>query len=473
VSVRPFSADPHDGRREPTSAMECHPGGTTESAASSPLGNLLLDAEPEVDVEQALAVARRLVECGIPVFVAEPATDAAGDWDHRGGTGKTGYWLPKAWQKKTAALSEVARWRPGMALCAVMGHGLDLLDLDPRNDGHTSHQELENDGVWPIMRGRAQSPSGWHEFVASMGVSSRDNVRPGFDVKAGTAGEGHGFAFIAPTVKLSKTTGLVTAYRWDAEPNLEGLEEDRSGERLADLIRALRRTGKARSRSSRLQLEDLPGGSPCQRMQQQVEAVRQPIADGSRHRRLLGPVLQLVRLAKSGHRGLGEALTAIKSDLLARVKADELGGVDDTEDQWGRLVQGALDRVFGDTPPPRYPCCSCVVPDFRVAMDDGSLFSSGKAGLSERAIMRYLLGRAERGGSFKVIESQRQIAEAVDHQQPTISRAAKRLETLGWVTRSRRRAPGTPDVWYLRLPTRTTTTSTTRPPVELFLGSPD
>jgi len=75
-----------------------------------------------------------------------------------------------------------------------------------------------------------------------MGVRSRDNVLRGIDIKAGDpTGDGRGFAFISPTRRRSKTTGELTPYLWVSTPDkLKDIGEDRSGDKLAELIRAVR-----------------------------------------------------------------------------------------------------------------------------------------------------------------------------------------------------------------------------------------
>lgn len=151
---------------------------------------------------QALDVARGLVRSGVPLFLARPLVGAP-----------TGYAPPKGWQLSTADPQVVDQWRPGLALCAVTGHGLDLVDIDPRSGGST-------DGVpMPEVYLTAQTPSGGtHHFVRSLGVPSLDGVFPGVDLKAGAAdGLGRGFAFIAPTVRASKVDGAERPYRWTGD----------------------------------------------------------------------------------------------------------------------------------------------------------------------------------------------------------------------------------------------------------------
>lgn len=176
----------------------------------------------------ALDVARQLVAAGIPVFIAQ--SDA---------TAKTGYRPPPRWERTVPDPDVVDRWQPGLALCAVMGCGLDLIDFDPRNGGDPAAL----DGMLPRVYGVAATPSGGaHAFIASLGVGSRDNVLPGVDVKGGTPeGLSRGFAFIAPTVRISVVTGEPVPYRWVQTPNLSALGAgDASGAQLTARIQELR-----------------------------------------------------------------------------------------------------------------------------------------------------------------------------------------------------------------------------------------
>jgi hypothetical protein len=175
-------------------------------------------------VQRDLDIAQDLAAAGIPVFVAYPDPDKPGE-----------YRPPKGWQNTTANPAYVGAWRPGRALCAVMGRGLDLVDIDPRNGGDPAALR----GLLPEVLGVAASPSGGeHRFVPSMGVRSRDGVLPGIDVKAGDPeGQGRGFAFIAPTVRVSKTTGERAAYRWVKPPDLTRLNGGGEDGRLATLVR--------------------------------------------------------------------------------------------------------------------------------------------------------------------------------------------------------------------------------------------
>lgn len=161
-----------------------------------------------VTPEQAadLEVARALIRIGVPMFLGRP--DA---------TRPTGFAEPLGWQRQPPDESVVDAWQPGWALCAVMGHALDLIDLDPRAGG-----ELPVVGPLSIL-GRADTPSGGqHLFVAPLGVRSRDGIWPGVDLKSGLPDvaeqEGRGYAFLAPTVRASKVDGVQRAYRWAKVP---------------------------------------------------------------------------------------------------------------------------------------------------------------------------------------------------------------------------------------------------------------
>jgi hypothetical protein len=87
----------------------------------------------------ALDVAGDLIQAGMPVFAAPPALDGAGNWDPHGGHNGCGYWLPPQWEQTFTSEGwlnpgdphlGLKAWRPGWAPCAVMGHRLDLVDVD-------------------------------------------------------------------------------------------------------------------------------------------------------------------------------------------------------------------------------------------------------------------------------------------------------------------------------------------------------
>jgi hypothetical protein len=330
-------------------------GNETEAIA----GNLaettrLFPIQSQATIKSDLDIARKLARWGVPLFLAQPDRDQHGQWRSGGGHGKTGYWLPKRWQFTKPDPAVVDKWKPGVALCAVMGWMVDLLDSDPHKGGDASRQELMDAGSWPRIWWQASTPSdGLHDFVATMGVSSRDNVKPGLDVKAGKAGEGHGFAFIAPTVKMSKTTREVRAYRWILPPTTMPTTGDDTVLAMAALVTQSHTTQKGSRKSATTisslpgRLEALPDEEPCQRMQTQADHVAKALTK-NRHQATLGPVIQLVRLGREGHRGLRRALTDLSQDFVSRVKDERAGGTVEAQQEWDRSMEGALKEVLGE-----------------------------------------------------------------------------------------------------------------------------
>lgn len=214
-----------------------------------------------------LAAARNLIRAGVPVFRAPAAP----------GTG-LGCRLPAGWQHTEPDEALLDAWRPGDALCAVMGRGLDLIDHDPRGDGGVDPLEtLRAAGELPEVIAEAASPSGGrHLFVRSTGVGSRDDLLPGLDVKAGKPnGDGRGFAFLAPTERASKVTGKIRPYRWTQAPPAS-----------LDAFPAYTEPAKALAIRVRKARGELPtsgvSGAPTDGA---ALSVVEALADASRHRR--------------------------------------------------------------------------------------------------------------------------------------------------------------------------------------------
>ena len=201
----------------------------------------------EFEVAQALDIARDLIKSGVPIFLAPPCTPNCRRPGHDGGigTGGSGFDLPGNWESAVPMPEVVDNWRPGWAMAAVCGHGIDVLDVDPRNGGDVAAGELRSGGVWPRTYGVAQTPSGGtHELIRSLGVR-KGTPYPGVDLQAGDPhGNGRGFVFIAPTVKISKVDSVRRPYRWTAVPDLDGLAEwgadDDSGAVIATAIATVR-----------------------------------------------------------------------------------------------------------------------------------------------------------------------------------------------------------------------------------------
>jgi hypothetical protein len=202
--------------------------------------------EPPLSAEEmrALDIARGLARAGVPIFVAKADPD-----------GPDGFRLPRRWQWTTPDPRVVDTWRRGDGLAALMGVVIDLVDIDPRNGGDGSWASIASAGVQPQVWAKSQTPSGGeHLFVARLRAGSRDRIRPGIDIKGGRDGlierAGRGLAWLAPTVKASKVTGVRSAYRWEQEPSflddwgypdsdaLADLLADESGAELAEIVRA-------------------------------------------------------------------------------------------------------------------------------------------------------------------------------------------------------------------------------------------
>lgn len=148
--------------------------------------------------EDPLAFARRLVAAGVPVFAAPP-----------GGT-VDGYQLPTGWQGIKADPRRLDVWRPGYALAAVCGHGLDVVDVDPRNGGDEALRGLLAAGLLPRTYAIVDTPRGGkHLYVASLGVGK--TKRDGIDLQAGTGVVGpngktdRGFVWLPPTARHGGT----------------------------------------------------------------------------------------------------------------------------------------------------------------------------------------------------------------------------------------------------------------------------
>ena len=204
-------------------------------------------------VAQSLAIAHSLVETGIPVFAAPPAP----------GT-KIGFRLPARWEQTQADRARVDEWQPGWALCMVTGCGLDGSDVDTYAGGDLAVLQGALGGSLPGIYGIAATASGGtHLLIASLGVTSKNGLFPGIDIKAGEpGGNGRGFLFIAPTVKAHKVTKLPGQYGWlNGGVDIARLRTlpDVSGGGLAELVRASR-NGRAPHNGNGSRAPDDPAG---------------------------------------------------------------------------------------------------------------------------------------------------------------------------------------------------------------------
>lgn len=187
--------------------------------------------------KSALNVARYLAEAGVPVFVAPPREDPR--------KGQIPFVLPTGWEQTKADPARVDRWKPGWALCAVMGHTVDAIDIDPQNGGTIESLTEALGGKLPTVYGRASTPSGGeHYLVASIGERKIQDVLPGIDFQGGNPeGVGRTFIYLAPTVKASKSSahrGQMLTYKWELNPDLEALNLVGVDTSVADFARFVR-----------------------------------------------------------------------------------------------------------------------------------------------------------------------------------------------------------------------------------------
>lgn len=190
------------------------------------------------EVLQDLESARHLVDMGVPVFVAKKASPGMA------GSGGTGFQIPRGWQDTQPDPSIIDSWEPGDALCAVMGHLVDGIDVDTSKGGD---RQLLN-GTMPKTYGSQRTRSGGtHDLISALGMPSRDGFLPAIDYKGGAPeGSGRGFLYIAPTSRPHPEGGPLVKYRWTVRPDLAPLlmEDDSSGGSLADLVQSSRRKTK-------------------------------------------------------------------------------------------------------------------------------------------------------------------------------------------------------------------------------------
>lgn len=200
----------------------------------------------EVTPEQAkaLAIARQMVDAGIPVFAAAPCPDGCTTRGHA----RTEFHLPKAWQKIGPSVKQLERWRPGWGLAAIGGWTADFIDVDDHHGGDVSEKEIRARGMWPRVFGVQKTPSGGtHSVIEPIREHRAEGIMPGVDYQGGGEdGEGRAFIWLAPTVKRSKNVedgGALGTYEWVTPFDAEGLAEfegDESGQHIRDLVVASR-----------------------------------------------------------------------------------------------------------------------------------------------------------------------------------------------------------------------------------------
>lgn len=279
----------------------------------------------------ALDAAATLARLGVPLFLAR-----------RDPAASTGFRLPSGWQHTEPDPTVPDRWEPGMALCAVMGVALDLLDVDPRNGGDLSALESV-----PRVYGVAATPSdGMHAFIAPLGAGSHDNVRPGVDVKGGFAdGSSRGFAFLAPTERASKVTGETAAYRWVSGPEPWVDPDDVSGETLAARVAEVRGASGMRTPGGPDWWREFMASGEPQSQAAALRAIEAKLGEVTAWDAHAGTgfrtVLMRAALTLGGYVGGGWLDETDATERLEAACADAWGAPDDDDRQW--ITQGLAD----------------------------------------------------------------------------------------------------------------------------------
>lgn len=181
---------------------------------------------------------------------------------------------------------------------------------------------------------------------------------------------------------------------------------------------------------------------PCRTVSKQAAFVAKQLATDTLTPAILGPVLQLVRLAHTGHTGVSEALESIGEDFIGRaaLRGPERGS--DAHRQWNVSLSRALREVGA----PRWllegrdRVCGCWLDSLMAAYDGapvGGLRSpNSRSRTYDRQILEHLVHKAKLNRSAVVREARRQIAEATDISTKTVSKALTRLQDLGWIAQS-------------------------------------
>jgi DNA-binding MarR family transcriptional regulator len=219
-------------------------------------------------------------------------------------------------------------------------------------------------------------------------------------------------------------------------------------------------------------LAQLPPGPMCDAVANHLDTIVKALANESRNAAVKGPLVQLVRLGQQGHHGVMDAVGVVREDFIGRVTPDRPGGAAEANQEWSRLLAGAIRIVFprGITSRPPAPCL-CLLPSLHLAMRQDRFFSANsRARATERSVLAHLFKRAEYRQSLRLEVAQRPIAEAIDVTQHTVNVVLRRLEGNGWITREHQRLFGSSDFITLTFPTTcVATTSTSTPTVEGLL----
>lgn len=105
-------------------------------------------------------------------------------------------------------------------------------------------------------------------------------------------------------------------------------------------------------------LKSLPDGPACAPVQRRRAQALDVTRGADRHRGMLRPLQQLVRLGEQGHAGVPAVLTELETAFVAAVAPDRAGGADEAVREFEHEVIGAAAKVLGDpTPEEDKRCC--------------------------------------------------------------------------------------------------------------------
>jgi DNA-binding MarR family transcriptional regulator len=171
-------------------------------------------------------------------------------------------------------------------------------------------------------------------------------------------------------------------------------------------------------------------GPPCHRVQTLTQQIEGSMTAGSRHEAILAPLLQLARLGQQGHPGVIHCLEQLHAAFVALAVPDRDAATAETE--WGRSLEGIADALAGRKAQ-AFSLCSCHTTLFQKALGGGREYFNPRGHELERRVLNYLVAQGGRRHSRLVVESQRQIAHAVETRQATVGQVLRRLQDLGWL----------------------------------------
>lgn len=159
------------------------------------------DAVPQGPVHALLAA---LSEQGCPVILCTPRPG----YDPQVGKGDLEH--PAGWQGACSDFGLVEQYTPGWHTPAmVSGHGLDVIDIDPKNGASVEEMARRAEECGVKILGRHRTPSGGaHLFVASTGIATSNKPAQGVDFRGGCEdGSGRGLVYL-PGATRPKYPGI-------------------------------------------------------------------------------------------------------------------------------------------------------------------------------------------------------------------------------------------------------------------------